>query len=258
MTKKEIRKQYRMNKKTLKRSYKRHKTLIQNQYVQNLDNYYEQKGGRPSINPPYRSVLEEIGNAVTHGLGSLFSIVAFILMLAQSHTTQEYIGASVYFIGLFLMFTMSTLYHCFPYGSKVKRIFRRFDYSSIYLLIGATFAPILLCYIGGTIGTLFFIVQWIIIITGITFIAIFGPTRLKFIHFPLYILLGWSGLFFLPNMIKHDIVLFGYILSGGIVYTLGIIPFVIDKKVSHFIWHIFVMIGALVQWLGIYLCLYLG
>lgn len=258
MTKKEIRKQYQINKKNLKNSYKKHKELVQNQYIQNLDNYYEHKGGKSSINPPYRSVLEEIGNAVTHGVGSLFSIVAFILMLLQSHTAQEYVGAFVYFVGLFLMFTMSTLYHCFPYGSKVKRIFRRFDYSSIYLLIGATFAPILLCYIGGTLGILFFIVQWSIIIIGITFIAIFGPTRLKFIHFPLYILLGWSGLFFLPNMIKHNIVLFGYILSGGIVYTLGIIPFVIDKKVSHFIWHIFVMIGAFVQWLGIYLCLYLG
>ena len=153
---------------------------------------------------------------------------------------------------------MSTLYHCFPYGSKVKRIFRRFDYSSIYLLIGATFAPILLCYIGGTIGTVFFAIQWGIIIMGITLIAVFGPTRLKFIHFPLYIILGWSGLFFLPNMIQHQMVLFGYILSGGIIYTLGIIPFVIDKKISHFIWHIFVMIGALVQWVGIYLCLYLG
>ena len=59
-------------------------------------------------------------------------------------------------------------------------------------------------------------------------------------------------------MIQHQMVLFGYILSGGIIYTLGIIPFVIDKKISHFIWHIFVMIGALVQWVGIYLCLYLG
>lgn len=258
MTKKEIRKQYQKNKKSLKMSYKKQKTLVQNQYVQNLDNFYEQKGGRSSTNPPYRSVLEEIGNAITHGLGSLFSIVALVLMLLQSHTAQEYIGAFVYFIGLFLMFTMSTLYHCFPYGSKVKRIFRRFDYSSIYLLIGATFAPILLCYIGGTMGTLFFIIQWIIIVIGITLIAVFGPTRLKFIHFPLYILLGWSGLFFLPNMIKHNIVLFRYILSGGIVYTLGIIPFVIDKKVSHFIWHLFVMVGAFVQWLGIYLYLYLG
>lgn len=258
MTKKEIRKQYRINKKNLKRSYRRHKTLVQNQYIQNLDDYYEQKGVKPSTNPPYRSVLEEIGNAITHGLGSLFSVVAFIFMLIESHTIQQYVGALVYFMGLFLMFTMSTLYHCFPYGSKVKRIFRRFDYSSIYLLIGATFAPILLCYIGGTIGTVFFAIQWGIIIMGITLIAVFGPTRLKFIHFPLYIILGWSGLFFLPNMIRHQMVLFGYILSGGIIYTLGIIPFVIDKKVSHFIWHIFVMIGALVQWVGIYLCLYLG
>lgn len=103
---------------------------------------------------------------------------------------------------------MSTLYHAFPYGSKVKRIFRRFDYSSIYLLIGASFAPILLCYIGGIYGTIFVIIQWIIIITGVTLIAVFGPTRLKFIHFPLYFILGWSALIFVPKMFVNDFNLF--------------------------------------------------
>ena len=54
-------------------------------------------------------------------------------------------------------------------------------------------------------------------------------------------------------MIKNDFMLFIYILGGGIVYTGGLIPFSIDKKVSHFIWHIFVLMGAIIQWLGIYL-----
>ena len=118
--------------------------------------------------------------------GSILSIVFYVLMLIHSNTVNEYIASTIYFLGLFFEFTMSTLYHAFPYGSKVKRIFRRFDYSSIYLLIGASFAPILLCYIGGIYGTIFVIIQWIIIITGVTLVAVFGPTRLKFIHFPLY------------------------------------------------------------------------
>ena len=47
------------------------------------------------------------------------------------------------------------------------------------------------------------------------------------------------------------------ILSGGITYSLGIVPFIIDKKVSHFIWHFFVIAGAVIQWVGIYLYIYL-
>lgn len=84
-------------------------------------------------------------------------------------------------------------------------------------------------------------------------ISIFGPGKLKWLHFPLYIILGWSGLMFLPYMIKNNVMLFVYILGGGLFYTGGLIPFSIDKKVSHFIWHFFVLIGAIIQWFGIYL-----
>lgn len=254
LNKKAHKKQYRLSKKELKNNYKNIRKNLRNQYISEIDLESKEK---QIVNPPYRTVLEEIGNSVTHGIGSILSIVFYVLMLIHSNTVNEYIASTIYFLGLFFEFTMSTLYHAFPYGSKVKRIFRRFDYSSIYLLIGASFAPILLCYIGGIYGTIFVIIQWIIIITGVTLVAVFGPTRLKFIHFPLYFILGWSALIFVPKMFVNDFNLFLYILGGGIIYTLGIIPFFIDKKVSHFIWLFFVLAGAIVQWLGIYIYLYL-
>ena len=151
---------------------------------------------------------------------------------------------------------MSCLYHSFKYGSTVKRLFRRFDYSSIYLLIGATFVPILLIFFGGSFGIIFVIIQWIIIITGVAFIGVFGPHKLKALHITLYIVLGWSGLILLPKMLTDNITLFCYILGGGIIYTLGIIPFALKKKVSHFIWHFFVLLGAIVQFIGIFTCIY--
>ena len=33
--------------------------------------------------PPRRSILEEVGNAVTHGIGALFSIAGLILLLLK-------------------------------------------------------------------------------------------------------------------------------------------------------------------------------
>lgn len=207
---------------------------------------------------PKRTILEEIGNAITHGVGSIFSIVSLILMIVFSNTILECIAGIIYFIGMFILFTMSCLYHAFKHGSKVKSLFRRFDYLSIYLLIGATYAPILLCYFNNDIGLIFFIIQWIIIITGITFVSIFGPEKLKALHFTLYIILGWSGICIFPNMIQKDFMFFFYILLGGIVYSLGIIPFTMKCKVSHFIWHFFVLFGAIIQWVGIFSQIYLN
>ena len=45
-------------------------------------------------------------------------------------------------------------------------------------------------------------------------------------------------------------------LVGGVVYTLGIIPFALKKKGSHFLWHFFVFFGAVIHWFGIFLFLY--
>ncbi len=241
--------------------FKKEKRELRKVYKENIfklkENYNSlDKIDEKAINVPHRSVLEEIGNAVTHGVGSLFSIFALIMMLIKQDSSIKLVSAFVYFFGMFFMFTMSCLYHSFKYGSKVKTLFRRFDYTSIYLLIGSTFAPILLVYIGGTYGIVFFIIQWIIIITGIVLVCVFGPHRLRFIHMPLYLLLGWSGLMFLPRMIQDDWQLFLFILGGGIVYTLGVIPFAIKKKVAHFIWHFFVLIGAIIHWIGIFLYIF--
>lgn len=205
---------------------------------------------------PRRGILEEIGNAVTHGVGSLFSILALILMLINSETSVEIISSIIYFVGMFMMFTMSCLYHSFKTESKVKRLFRRFDYLSIYLLIGATYTPILLCFIGGIFGIIMCSVQWIIIIFGVTMIGVFGPNKIKWLHFTLYIILGWCGVLLFPKLIK-DLTFLLLILGGGIIYTLGLIPFKLKKKVAHFIWHFFVLFGALVQWVGIFITIYL-
>lgn len=208
--------------------------------------------------PPKLTVLEEIGNAVVHGLGAIFGIIALVLMIINSSTALAIISAAIYGSCMIVLFTMSCLYHSFKFGTKVKRIFRRFDYLSIYLLIGGTFAPILLVFLNNELGYIVFTIQWIIIITGISIVCVFGPGRIKWLHFTLYFIMGWlGGVIVLPGLIKNNLFLFWWILSGGLIYTIGMIPFCLgSKKAAHFIWHFFVLFGAIIQWIGIFLYLY--
>ena len=185
--------------------------------------------------PPRRSVLEEVGNAVTHGVGALLSVAGLVLLLLRSDTPVKLTASLIYGICLIILFLMSCLYHSFPAGSGVKRLWRRFDYIAIYLLIGGTFAPLLLVFQGGAWGWALFALQWAVIITGIVFIGVYGPGRLKKTHTALYILLGWCGLLFFPAMVKGHVPLLLMILGGGLLYTLGIIPFALKKKGAHFI-----------------------
>jgi len=140
--------------------------------------------------PPKLTVLEEVGNAVTHGVGAILAIVALILLLLKSDTGMKIMASCFYGISLFLMMLMSCLYHSFKSGSTVKRLWRRFDYSSIYMLIGGTFAPIYLIYLGNTLGIVLFCIAWFLIIFGITMISIFGPARFMWVHFTLFFSIG--------------------------------------------------------------------
>ena len=206
--------------------------------------------------PPKLTILEEVGNAVVHGIGAGLAIAGFILLLLKSDTGLKVMPSCFYGISLFLLMIMSTLYHAFKSGSKVKRLWRRFDYCSIYLLIGGTFAPLYLVYWGNTLGIIIFSIQWALIVLGIVMISVFGPGRFKWLHFSLYFIIGWSGLVFLPDWFHNNRPLMWMILIGGVVYTVGMIPFTKDKKYSHFIWHFFVMIGAILHWIGIYYYIY--
>ena len=215
-----------------------------------------EKEGQIRREPPRRSVLEEVGNAVTHGIGALAGIAGLVLLLVKSDTGIKAVSSVIYGICLILMFLMSCLYHSFRWGSGVKRLWRRFDYIGIYLLIGGTFTPLWLLYWGNGWGTALCAVQWAVVVTGITMIGVFGPERAHSAHVALYIVMGWCGLTFLPRMFHDNIPLLFYTLGGGILYTLGIIPFALKRRGAHFIWHFFVLFGAAAHWLGIYLCLY--
>lgn len=206
--------------------------------------------------PPHLTVGEEVGNAITHGVGAALALAGLILLLLKSDTGLKVMASCFYGISLFFMMLMSCLYHSFRSGSIVKRLWRRFDYSSIYLLIGGTFAPLYLVYLGNTLGVMLFCIQWAIILFGIIILGVFGPGRMKWIHFTLYFVIGWSGLMFLPDWFMHNRPLFWMILIGGIVYTTGMIPFSKNKKYDHFIWHFFVLAGAVLQWIGIYFFVY--
>ncbi len=206
--------------------------------------------------PPRLSMGEEIFNAVTHALGAVLAVAAMTLLLCRSHTGLEVMASCFYGISMILMMAMSSIYHALPTGSTIKRIWRRLDYCSIYLLIGGTFAPIFLVYMGGWIGITLFCAQWAIVLSGVTLLAVFGPGKWRPLHFTLYFLIGWSGILFIPEFYRNARMLLWFILAGGLVYTLGMIPFARGRRNDHCIWHLFVLAAASLHWVGIFTQIY--
>ena len=140
----------------------------QNAYESNKDFKEKDTVKKVVKSLPNRSILEEVGNAVTHGVGAVLACVGLALNLIYSNTFGEVFSAIIYGVCTFVLMLNSCLYHSFKRQSKVKRLWRRFDYLSIYLLIGGTFAPIFWVYMANTLGMVLFSLQWAVIITGVT------------------------------------------------------------------------------------------
>ncbi len=200
-----------------------------------------------------QSLGEEIANAISHGVAGLFGIAGLVLMLIKSSTLLETLSSLIFGLGIILLYTMSTLYHAFKNDSKVKRVFKRFDHVSIYVLIGATYSPILILFVQKPLGWIMLAVQWALIILGIVLKAT-NIHKYTYVHLAMYLILGWSGVVFFQPLIAFSSLAFFLILGGGIAYTVGVLFYALHLfKYSHFVWHIFVFLGTLLHFFAIYL-----
>lgn len=195
-----------------------------------------------------QSIKEEVANSITHGIGGLLSIVAFILLLYHSITkgsARHIVSCTIFGSTLIILYVISTLYHAITH-IKAKKVLRRLDHISIYLLIFGTYLPLTLVVLKGPFGWSLFGVECALCVFGITFKAIFGP-KFEILSVLFYLLMGCGALIAIKP-IYSAISLKGlmYVLYGGIFYVLGILFFMGDKKFPYFhaIWHLFVLAGS--------------
>lgn len=210
-----------------------------------------------------QTIGEEIANAISHGIMGLFGLVALILLLIQSTTVREYVGAILFGGSITLLYVMSTLYHALTHP-KAKNVFKRMDHISIYVLIGGTFAPALLLipdlqtpFLGQmSLGVFMLIIQWGLIILGTVFKAIWIK-RFSKVHLGIYLLMGWSSLIFVGALLNYSPGAFIFVLLGGIAYSLGVIFYALSKyRYFHFIWHLWTALATILQFIAIFGYLY--
>jgi len=199
---------------------------------------------------------EEIVNAITHGLGALLGVAGTVYMIVISEIKGDswwVVTSAIYGFTLILLFTMSTIYHALK-PNRAKKVFRVFDHASIYLLIAGTYTPITLGVMRNALGWVLFSVVWGISILGIVLNSI-SIEKFKKISMVFYIITGWAVIMAVQPMLSLMTVK-GLLLMlfGGIAYTGGIAFFAMKKvRYMHSIWHIFVLLGAVLQYFAILL-----
>lgn len=201
-----------------------------------------------------QSYFEEKLNAVSHGFGAAFGIIALILLIVfNTHkTAYSLFSVIVYGISIIILFTASTLYHAIR-NEALKHYFRIVDHISIYLLIAGTYTPVLLITLTDSLGWLLFWVVWGIAAFGVI-LKLFFTGKFEVFSTLLYLVMGWLIVFDFSNLSKAvDSNAILLLFAGGLAYTGGIIFYIIEKiPFNHVIWHLFVLAGAMFHFFMIF------
>ena len=205
---------------------------------------------------------EEIFNMVSHIVGAALGIAALVLCVvaaALSGSPWAVVSSCIYGSSLIVLYTISSIYHGLHPGSG-KKVLQILDHCTIYFLIAGSYMPVVLCAIrevDPVRAWVLFGIIWGLVALATTLTAIDLKKYSRF-SMACYIGIGWS------IILAVDIFLFAVpvpgillLLFGGIAYTIGAVIYGIGKKTGkryvHSIFHLFVILGSILQFFSIFL-----
>lgn len=205
------------------------------------------------------SIINEALNALTHGVATLLSFIALIMLLIKAYIAQdslEIISYAIYGFSMIALFLSSTLYHSLIF-TKAKNYLQILDHSSIFILIAGSYTPYCLLSIRGYAGGFLLFLVWLCAIVGI-FYKFQTLTKSKDVSKKstlIYIIMGWLCIL-KGGSLFNSLGSSGFLLlvAGGVSYTIGSLFYSLKRvRYMHVVWHIFVMTAAALVFFSIYL-----
>ena len=208
--------------------------------------------------------IKEPGSAITHFIGMLMAIFAAVpLLIKAAHEPSRIyiISLTIYAASLILLYAASTSYHTFDISPKVNTILKKIDHMMISVLIAGSYTPVCLIVLKGKTGIILLTIVWAIAIAGIL-IKAFWVYCPKWVSSVLYIGMGWTCVLAFTQILNNmSPAAFGWLLAGGIIYTVGGVIYALKLPIfnsrhknfgSHEIFHLFVMGGSACHFVVMY------
>lgn len=193
-------------------------------------------------------------NAWTHLVGALFALTGatwLIVVTSLRADAQAITSVSIYGVAMVLLYATSTLYH--SVRGPAKRILQKFDHLSIYLMIAGSYTPFCLISLRGAWGWSLFGVVWGLALVGMLQ-EIKPRNEARVLSLIIYAVMGWVVVVATGPLLEAlGTAGFIWLAAGGLLYSVGIVFFVLDGRVRHFhgIWHLFVIAGSLLHYVTI-------
>jgi len=192
-------------------------------------------------------------NSISHIAGAALAIggaAVLITISARLGDPWKIVSFSIYGAMLFLLYTISALYHSLK--GKAKNVFQKLDHCAIYLLIAGSYTPFTLVTLREHSGWILFGLEWSLAIIGIVQEILFAKGA-RWLSLAIYVVMGWlaiAAIVPLMTILQNGFI---WLALGGLFYTVGIIFYATDEKLKHGhgIWHLFVLAGSMCQYFAV-------
>ncbi|MHB8490812.1 MAG: PAQR family membrane homeostasis protein TrhA [Solirubrobacteraceae bacterium] len=195
------------------------------------------------IKPRLRGVFHEYGFFVSLACG------AALIATARAGTTRW--SAVIYAVAVSGLLGTSAMYHRVSWRPNVRRWMRRADHSMIFVLIAATYTPVGLVALSGTLPKLILALVWTGALLGVIFKLVWIDAP-KWLLAVVYVALGWTTVAVageLPSAIGW-LGAAGLAL-GGVLYTGGAVVYATHRPDPaprvfgyHEVFHVLVLLAA--------------
>jgi hemolysin III len=166
---------------------------------------------------------------VTHAWAFWFAVGGAILLLALAPDGQARVAAAIYGVGLCALFAGSALYHRWRWDPRWRPLLRRIDHSTIFVFIAATYTPIALLVMEGSLRWVILAIVWFSALGGVIF-SIAWITAPRAIGVALYIAMGWVAIWVMPELgDRLGAAPLTLIIVGGGLYTIGAIIYALKR-----------------------------
>ena len=163
----------------------------------------------------------------SHAVAVIPAIVATVVLAHQTrHDRLKQSTLLVYGIASVLLFAGSALYHLAGTGPRRRAVFRRIDHVNIFILVAATYTPIVATVLDGAWRLGILIAVWVIALVGVAALALPGWEIPRGVRAACYVGQGCIGIAALPRIAAAA----GWsgvaiLLVAGALYTLGAVAY---------------------------------
>lgn len=166
-------------------------------------------------------------------------LVAGLVLIVLAPGTTAKLTTAIYTGTGVLLFGTSALYHLVNWQPPAKLLLKRFDHSNIMLVIAGSYTPLSALMLPRSTATLLLWLIWTGAVLGVLFRVLWvGAPR--WLYVPIYVLLGITALFFLPQFWAAGAVPTLLICLGGVFYIAGAVIYGVKRpnpSVRHFGFH---------------------